>query len=89
MSQIYAPTKQGKIAMFREARAKALSAGDQGMVRAMNVELATLGVFETTEAVDTLERTVPAKPRRGRKPMPRCEHDMIAARCPDCSGDTI
>ncbi len=81
MSQIYAPTKQGRIAMFRETRAKALARGDMMMARAMGIELATLGVMETTEAPE-LERAVPGKP--GRKPMPRCEHDVIIPRCPEC-----
>ena len=70
--------------MFKEQRARAQACGDQMMVRAMNIELATLGVFETTLAEDGLERAVPEKPRRGRKPLPRCEHDMIIPRCPEC-----
>lgn len=85
MSQIYAPTRQGRIAMWREARAAALERGDMGMVRGANAELASLGVLETTQPADEMERVVPDKPRRGRRPLPRCEHDMIAARCPTCN----
>ena len=88
MTQVFAASKQGAIQMFKEALASARARGDAGMVRAMSVELATLGVFETTEAGE-LERAVPEKPRRGRKPMPRCEHDMILARCPDCSPEEM
>ena len=82
MSQIYAPTRQGKIAMFREARANALARGDMSMVRNLNIELAACGVVETTQDTTILERAVPAKP--GRKPMPRCEHGTIIPRCPEC-----
>lgn len=41
---------------------------------------------ETTEAVvEGQERAVPPKPRRGRKPMPRCEHNNIEGRCDACN----
>ncbi len=83
MSQIYAPSKQGRIAMFREALQAARARGDASMVRAMRVELASLGDLETTQA-ERLEEVVPEKPRRGRHPMPRCEHDVIVPRCPEC-----
>jgi hypothetical protein len=82
MSQIYAPTRQGKIRMFREARARALQQGDMGMVRNCDIELAACG-YETTQA-DRLEDTMAPKPRRGRQPMPRCEHDVIIPRCEVC-----
>ncbi len=78
---IYAPTRHGRAAMFREAREKAMAAGDAGMVRAMDVELGILG-FETTEEPQDLEQAVPRKP--GRKPKPRCEHNIIVPRCPEC-----
>ncbi len=67
--------------MFRENRARAVACGDLMMVRAMNIELATLGDFETTQA-DELEQAIPKRP--GRKPKPRCEHDIIIPRCADC-----
>jgi hypothetical protein len=77
-----------KIAMFRETRANARARGDRGMVRNMDVELARMGAgetaMETTQDATVLETVVPEKPRRGRRPMPRCEHDVIAARCPEC-----
>lgn len=85
MSRVYPPTRSGKIAMFREQRAKAANVGDRGMVHCMDVELDRLGAFETTQDATVLETVVPEKPRRGRRPMPRCEHDMIAERCPDCN----
>jgi hypothetical protein len=72
--------------MFREALANARARGDVGMVRAMKVELAMLG--ETTEP-EPLETAVPVKPRRGRRPLPRCEHGMILMRCPDCSPEEV
>ena len=81
---VYEATREGQIRMFRDALANARARGDAGMVRAMNIELATYGVFETA-VEEPLEMAVPEKPRRGRRPMPRCEHDMILARCPDCS----
>jgi hypothetical protein len=74
--------------MFRDARAKARARGDANMVRCMDVELSKLGYsepMETTQAPE-METVVPEKPRRGRKPYPRCEHGMIAERCPDCLG---
>lgn len=49
------------------------------------VELQRLGAMETTEDTTALETVTPEKPRRGRRPKPRCEHDMILDRCPDCS----
>jgi hypothetical protein len=88
MTQVYEATKQGHIQMFREAFAHARARGDAGMIRAMNVELATLGVFETAQGPE-LELAVPEKPRRGRRPLPRCEHDMILARCPTCSPEEM
>jgi hypothetical protein len=78
MSRIHPPTRAGKIAMFREQRAKAGRAGDGGMVRCMDVELARLGVSRETGQ---------ERPRRGRKPMARCEHDAIEARCELCHPD--
>ena len=88
MTQVYEASKQGHIAMFRDALANARARGDAGMIRAMNVELGRLGVFETTQA-PVLEMAVPEKPRRGRRPMPRCEHGMIAERCPDCNEELV
>jgi hypothetical protein len=74
-------TTDGRIAEFKEALEAARARGDAGMERAMKVELATLGVFETVTP-EPLEMAVPAKP--GRRRMPRCEHDTIIPRCPLC-----
>ena len=91
MTQVFEATKQGHIQMFRQALANARARGDAGMIRAMNVELATLGVFETTQgpAGMEMELAVPEKPRRGRRPLPRCEHEMIAERCPTCNPEAL
>lgn len=85
MSQVYAPSRDGKVAMWREMRSRARAVGDAGVVRMTNVELGRLGALETTEAVNDVETAVPERPKRGRRPKPRCEHDMILDRCPDCS----
>lgn len=87
MSQMYAPTREGKAQMFRDALAAARARGDANMVRNLKIELASLGEFETTEDATVLEMPTPDRPRRGRKPMPRCEHNMIAARCEICNED--
>ena len=84
MSQVYAATREGKIQMFRDARVRALACGDYSMARAMKIELANCGDFETVVDEPEMERAVPEKPKRGRRPKPRCEHDMILDRCPDC-----
>lgn len=90
MSPVYEATRAGKTAMFREARAQARARGDMGMVRAMDVELARCGEPPET-AVDEpmLERAIEAKPKRGRRPLPRCEHNMILSRCPTCSPEEV
>lgn len=87
MSRIHPPTRDGKIALWQETRARARAHGDAGMVRMTDMELRRLGALETTQDTTVLEMTVPEKPRRGRRPKPRCEHDMIADRCPECSDD--
>lgn len=87
MTPVYPPSRAGRTAMFREQRAKAASVGDGGMVRCMNVELARMGELETTEDTTEMETATPERPRRGRRPMPRCEHNMIAERCIDCNPD--
>lgn len=89
MSQIYAPTRAGKAAMFKAARIKALANGDLNMVRNLDCELAACGIFETTLPAEEMEQAVPEKPRRGRKPLPRCEHGMILLRCPECSPEEV
>ncbi len=76
-----------KLQMFMSARAEAIARGDRRLARTMDVEIARLGYRaperETMQAV-TMEQAVPEKPRRGRPPKPRCEHDMLLDRCPDC-----
>ena len=90
MRHVYPPTREGKIAMFTERRNQARAMGDWTLVHNCDVELATLGVFETVDtAPSTMERAVPAKARRGRPRLPRCEHGLVLARCPDCSPEEV
>ena len=82
---------QARIQSFRQARANALARRDWSMVNTMDVELARLGFqepMETTEA-PVMEMAVPAPSRRGRRPLPRCEHNMIVGRCPDCDPEEV
>lgn len=75
-----------KLQMFMDARAAAVDRGDERLRRTMDVEIARLGyrVPETTQA-PVMEQAIPEKSRRGRPPRPRCEHDMLLDRCPECS----
>ena len=87
-----------KLKMFMDVRSEAVARGDRRLQRTMDVEIARLGYRvpegpfisvegpqETTQAVGLMEQAVPEKPRKGRPPKPRCEHDMLLDRCPDCS----
>jgi len=79
-----------RIASFRQALASARSRGDASMVRCMKIELGRLGVGETAGPLETvtpepMENTMAERPRRGRRPMPRCEHGAIADRCEICN----
>lgn len=75
---------------FLAIRAAARERGDWNLARAMDVELERLGYREAgaleATAVRMPERAVTEK-RRGRPPRPRCEHDMLVGRCPECDGD--
>jgi hypothetical protein len=85
--QLVENTHAARVANWRDMRAKARSVGDFSMVHTAGVELQRLGVgepLETTQGPE-MEQAVPEKAKRGRKPKPRCEHDMILERCPDCS----
>lgn len=76
-----------------EMRARARASGDVNLERACNADLARYGYRdappETTAATEpeTMERAVPAKPKRGRPPRPRCEHGQIVGRCTACEED--
>jgi len=77
---------------FLHARAKAQARGDANMVRTMNVELARMGYAdprsaEPAPAAATAVLDAPRPKRAGRPKMPRCEHDVIASRCPVCLGE--
>jgi hypothetical protein len=61
--------------------AKVISGGAAG-----EIGFVASGV-ETTQLVQPLERAVPDSPKRGRKPLPRCEHNNILGRCVQCNGD--
>ena len=71
-----------------QIRADAIAMGDRKLAHTMDVEIRRLGYRveperETTQAA-VMEMAVPEKPRRGRKPQPRCEHNLIIPRCPEC-----
>lgn len=69
-------------------RERARGLGDAGLERACNADLARYGHMETTEAVvEDQERVVPEPPKRGRKKLPRCEHNKIVGRCPQCDDE--
>lgn len=79
--------------MFLRERAKARARGDRGVERCMNVELNRMGYQEPppveTTTAPPMETTMVPGPKKGRPPKPRCEHDMILSRCPDCSEDGL
>ena len=70
---------------------------DTALERACNADLARFGYDdqsalghvrqqETTVAtVPEQEQAVPPAPKRGRRPLPRCEHGQIADRCIECN----
>lgn len=81
--------------MFLSAREDALRNGDRNLVRSLNADLARLGhvdapvaeVRETAVAPVLETPEAPAAPPRnrgGRRPLPRCEHNKIVGRCPQC-----
>jgi hypothetical protein len=74
-----------KLRNFLDLRESARMRGDTGLQRAMDAELRNMGYCapETTQAPE-MEMAVPEKPRRGRPPRPRCEHDLLLERCEDC-----
>jgi len=75
-----------KLRNFLEIRENARRMGDSGLQRAMDQEMRRMGYAapETTQA-PVMEMAIPEKPRRGRPPKARCEHDMLLERCPDCA----
>jgi len=84
------PTVVDRLAMRERARAL----GDTNLEIACNADLVrygyrdddnTTGGLETTEMVaQNMETAVPEPPKRGRKPLPRCEHNQIVGRCDVC-----
>lgn len=83
------PTVTDRLAMREYAR----GIGDTGLERACNADLARHGhrdePLETTLPVEVMERAVPEKPRRGRPPRPRCEHNQIIGRCVACEEEGV
>lgn len=79
-----------KTAMLLDARAKARARGDYGVERAVNADLARMGVTSTPRPVprqQSVQRPTGhahEKKGPGRPPLPRCEHGQIANRCPEC-----
>ena len=90
-----------KLALFLDTREDAIARGDYSVVACMNAELDRLGWNERTGPLERhetvleaavpppMEQAVPAKPKRGRPPSPRCEHDMLVDRCPTCAEDSL
>lgn len=82
-----------KVQMFLTERDRAYARRDTGVIRSMNAELRRLGVSDTaTVANPTGKRvrvrmTSEAVPvvKAGRPKLPRCEHENIADRCPECN----
>jgi hypothetical protein len=76
--------------MLRGARDQARVLGDRSLEAAMTADLERMGVRDEPEPVTGLETVVPellefAVPRKsGRPKLPRCEHNMIVGRCPEC-----
>ena len=80
------PTVIDRLAMRERAR----GIGDVNLERACNADLVRFG-YRDEEPMETavptedgLERAVPPKPKRGRPPRPRCEHNQIVGRCSAC-----
>jgi hypothetical protein len=83
-----------KVRMFLYERDRARLRGDNGVIRSMNAELRRLNVpDEATLANPTGKRLKTKKepeavvpPKVGGRPkLPRCEHENIAERCPECN----
>lgn len=73
---------------FVNIRAAARQRGDFALADAMTGELERLGYREPVSgAFETAVAEMPerAVPRKGRPKLPRCEHNQIADRCPDCN----
>ena len=78
------------VVMFLRARDRARAVNDPGLVRALTADLRRLGVSDAATLADPeghpRNGTEPVpKGKGGRPKLPRCEHDMIASRCPECS----
>ena len=79
-----------KVAMFLQARDRAYSRGDTGVIRSMNVELRRLGVSDTATLANPTGKhakaTAVMEPKpMGRPKLPRCEHENVADRCEICN----
>jgi hypothetical protein len=80
------------VAHLLAERERARSLSDVGYLRACTADLRRYGhreALETTQAAALPERAVPEPPRRGRRPLPRCEHDLIIGRCDACENKEI
>lgn len=87
-----------KIRMFLATRDDAYRRNDPGIVRSMNAELRRLGIPDEATLQNPngrrslgrriREETAPAK-SPGRPKLPRCEHENIADRCPECNPELV
>jgi hypothetical protein len=78
---------QDKVRMLRGVRDQAHAIGDRSLEAAMTADLERMGIRDASVEFETavpepLELAVPRK--GGRPKLPRCEHDMIVGRCPEC-----
>lgn len=78
-----------KLRNFLEIRENARRMGDSGLQKAMDQEMRRMGYTPETTQAPVMEMAIPEKPRRGRPPKARCEHDMLIERCPDCSEEGL
>ena len=82
---------EARIEMFLLERDRARARGDNGVDRSLTADLRKLGVSDTATlanpsgipfaSVEAVSRG-PGRPKK-----PRCEHDQIADRCPECNED--
>lgn len=80
---------EARVEMFLLERDRARARGDNGVDRSLTADLRKLGVSDTATlanpsgipfaSVEVVSRG-PGRPKK-----PRCEHDAIADRCPDCN----
>lgn len=82
--------------MFLRERDRASARNDHSVVRSLTADLRRLGVRDDATLahpagkpprVETREE-LPAK-GNGRPKLPRCEHENVADRCPECNPELV